>query len=369
MAVRRADIELLRVLACAGVIGVHALLIFAPEPLYHLKAAHLSPMAGVLAEALRITTMPLFFLLAGWSAVQALRRRDARAFVAERLRRLGLPLVTGMVLFCPFIKYIELSGGRDLRPAGFRLVPPTQDSLLHFLPKFFTRVSMATWSHLWFLVYLLVISLALLPLLLRLARTAPPARPPAALLAYLPAAGLALLLLAVRGYWPYYPTLYRDWGNLAYYASCLLLGAGIAAWPASEIVLRRHAPFLLALAAAGLGLVALYGPSAIGRIGVALLAWGTAAGALGLAGRHTPRNSPTLARLSAMALPVYVLHHLPLLLIALALRHTAWPWPIQAPLIWALALATALLLTRFAVEPFPLARRLMGLPAARRAGA
>ena len=33
---RRDDIELLRVLACAAVMLLHALLIFSPEPLYHL---------------------------------------------------------------------------------------------------------------------------------------------------------------------------------------------------------------------------------------------------------------------------------------------------------------------------------------------
>lgn len=363
MAVRRADIELLRVLACGGVIGVHALLIFAPEPLYHLKAAHLSPLAGVLAEALRATTMPVFFLLAGWSAIQSLRRRGARAFLRERWRRLAVPLLTGMALFCPFIKYIELSGGRDLRPAGFRLVPPISDSLLAFLPKFFTRMNMATWSHLWFLVYLLAISLALLPLLARMARLEPPAGRPGVALAYLPALGLALLLLVVRGYWPYYPTLYRDWGNLAYYASCFLLGAGIAVWPATETLLRAQWQGLLLLAALGLALVAAYGESTPGRVGIGLLAWGVAAGGLGLAGRHPPRGGPGLARLSAMALPVYVLHHLPLLLIALALRPTGWPWPIQAALIWTLALAVSLAATRVLVQPFALGRTLLGLPA------
>jgi glucan biosynthesis protein C len=362
MAARRADIELLRVVACAGVVLLHALLIFSPEPLYHLKAAVTSPTAGLLAEALRITTMPLFFLLAGWAAIHSLRRRDARGFLRDRVQRLVPPLLTGMALFCPFIKYIELSGGRDLRPAGFRLVAPTHDTLLQFLPKFFTRLSSTTWSHLWFLVYLLVISVALLPVLLRMARTAPPGRPPGIALAYLPGPALAALLVAVGGYWPYYPNLYADWGNVAYYALCFLFGAAIGWWPGSETRLRAQVCGLLLMAGVGLLVVAIWGQSVPGRAGVGLLAWGAAAGALGLVGRHPPSAGPLLARLSALALPVYVLHHLPLLLIALALRPTHWVWQVQVPLIWALSIAVSLAAVHWLVVPWPLTRRLLGLP-------
>ena len=44
-----------------------------------------------------------------------------------------------------------------------------------------------SWSHLWFLVYLLLISLVLLPLLVNLARRIPATVVPAAAMVYLPA--------------------------------------------------------------------------------------------------------------------------------------------------------------------------------------
>jgi surface polysaccharide O-acyltransferase-like enzyme len=156
-----------------------------------------------------------------------------------------------MVLVCPFIKYIELRGGRDLRPAGFRLVAPITEGFLDFLPRFFGRVASATWSHLWFLAYLLVISALLLPLLRKAARTSVSNRRPQPWIVYLMGLGLALCVAALNGYWPYYPNLYRDWNNLAYYGTCFALGAWLAIWPGLEGVFRHQWPGLLLAAVLG----------------------------------------------------------------------------------------------------------------------
>ena len=45
--------------------------------------------------------MPLFFLLAGWSASSSLERGALVASLAERVLRLGVPLVAGCVLLVP----------------------------------------------------------------------------------------------------------------------------------------------------------------------------------------------------------------------------------------------------------------------------
>ena len=162
---RRTDLDLLRIIVCAGVILGHALLIYAAEPRYHLKAPTEWVPATVLYEAIRITSLPIFFCLAGWSAVGSLRRRDARRYVKDRLLRVLLPLFAGVLLLGPIIKWIELQQGRDLRLGGFRLVPPPEYSFVEFLGRYLTRVDTMTWSHLWFLAYLFVISLILLPAL------------------------------------------------------------------------------------------------------------------------------------------------------------------------------------------------------------
>ncbi len=118
--------------------------------------------------------------------------------------------------------------------------------------------------------------------------------------AYLPAAGLGLLVLGTGAYWPFLPNLVQDWGNLSYFAACFLAGGGMAAWPGFEARLRAEAPGLLLLALAGLAVVALAGEGAAGRLGVGLCAWGSIGAArwaspAGARRRHR-RGSPGSAR-------------------------------------------------------------------------
>ena len=51
--------------------------------------------------------MPLLFLVSGMGAQYAMRSRTARAFTAERLGRLGIPFVTGLVLLVPPMFYLQ----------------------------------------------------------------------------------------------------------------------------------------------------------------------------------------------------------------------------------------------------------------------
>src|SRR3954465_7033041 len=117
-AARRTDLDLLRILVCGAVILAHALLIFAAEPRYHVKSAAPWGVATVAYEAMRISTLAIFFTLAGWSAVVSLGRRPAGRSVRDRLARVLLPLVAGILLLGPVIKWIELGQGRDLRIGG-----------------------------------------------------------------------------------------------------------------------------------------------------------------------------------------------------------------------------------------------------------
>lgn len=55
--------------------------------------------------------MPLFLLLAGWSLARSLDRRGPRGVLAERLLRIGVPLIVCTAIFGSPIKHIELSNG------------------------------------------------------------------------------------------------------------------------------------------------------------------------------------------------------------------------------------------------------------------
>ena len=105
--------------------------------------------------------MPFFFLLAGAGTWFALQRRTARQFAGERFRRLFIPFLVGCALFTPIMTYIEWQ---------FRLGVGTYEG--SYLPFLFVE-RFAGWNptifgwlgyHLWFLGYLFVDSLLLLPL-------------------------------------------------------------------------------------------------------------------------------------------------------------------------------------------------------------
>ena len=161
---RRVDLDALRILICAGIIFQHALHLFAAEPRYHLKSAELSLSASVVFEFFRATTMPAFFVIAGWSAVASLRQRRPGRFVSERALRLLVPLAVGIVLFGSIIKYIERSQGIDLGLDGYRRIEPIHQPFFTFFPYNLADVDLITWSHLWFLAYLFLYSILLLPL-------------------------------------------------------------------------------------------------------------------------------------------------------------------------------------------------------------
>lgn len=361
---RRTDLDALRILICGAIIVAHALLIFAAEPHYHLKSDRPLPATSVAYEFLHLTTLALFFTLAGWSALVSLRRRGAARFLQERVTRLLPPLAVGTVLFGSVIKYIELRHGRDMGMHGFHLVEALRVGFFDFFPRNLIRLKTVTWSHLWFLGYLFLISILALPLLKLFARRAPIAAVPTALTVYLPAPALAALLVASDGYWPFLPNLINDWGNFAYFALCFAIGAGIAAWPAFEQRLQAEAVRLLALMALAFVGVVLCGESTAGRVFVGLTAWGAIGAGFGFAARLKPAASPLLAYLSEATLPVYIIHHAPLLLLGAAILPLAIPASVKIALIASGTSAISLGAYHWLVRPWSPVRRVMGMSVA-----
>lgn len=359
---RRADLDLLRVLLCGAVLLIHALMVYAEDPRYHVKAAQSWWVATLLSDGLRIGALAGFFALAGWGSVGALRRQRAGRFLRGRVARLFVPLAAGLLILGPVIKYIELGQGRDLRLAGFRLVEPLAMSFGDFLPRYLTRLTLFTWSHLWFLAYLLLLTVLLLPLLAALARRAPLHRVPSRAAVWLPGLGLGFWLAVSGGYWPALHNLVQDWANLGHFALCFLAGAVLASWPGLEMRLRAEAWTLTGLFLAGLAGLLCFGPSLPGRIAVGLCAWGAIGAGFGLVGRYPPRPSAALRWLSEATLPVFILHHLPLLAIAVALLPLELPPALTVALSAAGGATIALVLHGFLVLPQPALRRLLGMP-------
>ena len=189
--------------------------------------------------------IPLMFLLSGAGAYFGLRRKSASAFFVLRVVRLGLPLVAGLLILSPLQSYF-ISGG------SWR----TWYGLLVYYPRFLGSVRI-DWEplwlghygyQLWFLGYLLAISVATLPLLewLRrdtgrrwVARAASFSHKRGGLLVFVVPLVLSQLWLRNR-----YPN-YEDWADIATYAIVFVAGFIMAADRDFDLAIRKNAGLML----------------------------------------------------------------------------------------------------------------------------
>lgn len=107
--------------------------------------------------------MPLMFVLAGISSSFALKKRSAKEYVKERVSKLFIPLVFGILLLVPIQTYFAEKHHNDYKGGYF------EQYILFFTKKtdltgYFGGF---TPGQLWFIMYLFVISLLALPIMLK----------------------------------------------------------------------------------------------------------------------------------------------------------------------------------------------------------
>jgi hypothetical protein len=122
-ATRRYDLDWLRIGATYLLFPYHVAKTFDILPIYHIKNGELSPTLNYFTMFVHQWHMPLFFVLAGWSAHASMARRGAGGFLKERVQRLLVPFLMGSLLLCPFLKYAELSSGMSITAAGGGTAP------------------------------------------------------------------------------------------------------------------------------------------------------------------------------------------------------------------------------------------------------
>jgi glucans biosynthesis protein C len=380
--VRLRETDALRAALVYGVVIFHSVRVFDPFD-FTVKAETESVLAGAFVLFVSLWGMPLFFVLAGYGIWHSLGHRSPAAFARERLARLAVPLAFGLLVIVPPQVHVD------------RLVAGERPSLADTWTGFWELSPRAElpWplggplfdlAHLWFLAYLLVFSLLLLPVLGRLRGgrgTAIARRLSSAWVLMAVVAVVALFEVAFGS---------EDAGgwNRWAYPVCLLLGFLLAAHPAPAAALARRWRALL-----GAGLL-LFLPLLVGavtleeRLGDGLLSGGApealawragkavvgvllvagVAGAAAAAIRHRrrqrrrfgPRAQRIVAYGNETAIAVYVLHQTVTVLIAYELVDTGWPAGAQ----WAALACSTLLVTVVAVEAVrrvPLARVLLGL--------
>jgi peptidoglycan/LPS O-acetylase OafA/YrhL len=381
---RRPDIDWLRVFATYLLFVFHAGMVFNPAPFFHIRNADLSFTFLVLCGFISLWHMPLFFFLAGWSAFSSLEARGTSAFARERLLRLGVPLLAGCVLIAPFLKFFELRSGLDLSHTGLRVAAPLQDgfrvvipgglpeappfeeSFFTFLSTFFTQLDRFTWGHLWFVAYLLTLTMVYLPVFTWLRRRRDRFEPARGWIVYLPIVPLAVVQLTMRSRWPGIYNLYNDWANVAYYSVFVIGGFLLACQPALEKVVARECKRSLAIGVATttvllLAVLGVVSSPAVLLVGSAVAGWCFVVAFVGLARRFLTATSSTLGYLSESAFPVYILHQAAIVVPGYFLIRLPLGIAAKFVVLVVVALALTLVVYHWLVRPFRIPRFLLGM--------
>jgi peptidoglycan/LPS O-acetylase OafA/YrhL len=160
---RRWDIDWLRVLATLLLFYFHAAKIFYQWSPFYILNDPLSRPLSYVSLFIEHWHMPLFFVLAGMASWFALRRRTGGRYLLERLKRLLVPYLFGLLVIVPPQLYFALRHQR----------PDYAESYLQFYPRFFDADYTGgkfDMGHLWFILFLFLYSAIALPLFLALRR-------------------------------------------------------------------------------------------------------------------------------------------------------------------------------------------------------
>lgn len=159
---RRYDLDWLRDIAFTLLILYHVGMFFVLWE-WHIKNDKLSHSFQYPMSFLNKWRLPLLFLISGMGTYVALSKRNLKHFAGERIKRLLVPLIFGILFIIPPQVYFERLDKQQFTGSYFDYW--TQSAFAGVYPE-----GNISWYHLWFIVYLLFFSLILAPIFIRLYR-------------------------------------------------------------------------------------------------------------------------------------------------------------------------------------------------------
>lgn len=243
---REHGLDALRVFAFLVLIFYHTGMMFVTWG-WHIENAEKSAVLENIMLFFNRWRLPLLFFISGAGVAFSLRKRQWAEFASERLRRLGIPLVFAIFVVVPPQIYFEL-----LFRGRFN------GSYAEFYPRVFEFKSYpqgaTSWHHMWFVAYILVYSLALIPVMAWL--RGPKGRaaierfalamerwPLMAYAVNIPSLVIGILL---GPHWPTTHNLVSDWANLTGSLVTFLWGFVFASnTRLLDVLTRRRREFLI----------------------------------------------------------------------------------------------------------------------------
>ena len=121
---RRHDLDALRAVAMLLGILLHASLAYVPNIPWPVQDTQPAPWLGLLFLAIHGFRMPLFFLVSGFFTAMLWQRRGPMAMLAQRYKRVFVPLVLGFCTLLPLFDWVmthppgSAAAGAPTVPAG-----------------------------------------------------------------------------------------------------------------------------------------------------------------------------------------------------------------------------------------------------------
>lgn len=363
---RQYYIDWLRIILIISVYLFHIGMIFNTWQ-WHIKNDRLYGgfLTGIMSF-LHLWRMPLLFMLAGAGTFFALGKRTPFQYISERFKRLVIPMAAGIFILVPVQVYIEKAD--------------QYASLLAYYPHMFDGIYPTgnfSWHHLWFIIYLFIISLFITPFLnlLRgkrfrgfIENTAKIVTKPLALnLVIIP---LLLSQILLR---PYFETttndLVNDWASITYYVIFFLSGFILLQSVSITGAIRKYRFWHLAEATAAY-LLMINVSDIVRSEAVAenlreaisvVVAWASALTALGFARQYLNRDNLFRKLGNEAIYPFYLLHQ-PVIVVTgyfVTRLEIAVMWKVVIILFASLALALSIYW--FIIRPFNFFRIIFGM--------
>ena len=370
---RLPGLEELRTLAAILVVGLHSGVPYLRTRMVALSwpthDTHPSALVDALYWCIEGFIMPLFFVLSGWSAATLCMKKTNREFLADRSRRVLIPLLAASLLILPMMLFVWSAGW-----IIFLGYPP--EKLLSFNFDGEIRGNLWGLAHLWYLEYLYVYCLVLAGVGWLLTRFRVELTWPARLpFLWFPAGmailGAVLLTFDSRIVLGFYQTYLPVPSKLAYYAIYFFAGLALKNLPHVQSgIWRRSGTFgLLAVTAFGVLLPLIHRQSDPGftqaeniYLGIALAVFGvsTTMAIFGFfLGRTRPARSWVLG-LSEASLWIYMMHLPAVGLVQIDLANWSGPTVVKFALVWTAAVIWTLLTYEGLVRKTWLGRLLHG---------
>jgi glucan biosynthesis protein C len=381
--VRRYELDWLRACAVFGLIPFHAVVVFTTASGDYVKNTETSPGMDILISLIATWGMPLIFLVGGASACFALQSRSPRAYITERLSRLLIPFLFGMLVIVPIQVYIGQVHRLGAPPPFVPFYAQHTVRLLGIPAEGLPATGTDWIGHLWFIPILIVFALLAMPLDRLLQRSVRAKvhsllfqmrlQPLTLLLLLgLPVGAIQIILLASASQTPALQPL-SSWALFATFLYFFVAGYLIYRLPPLTFGIRAVAVTALALATASLITLEFVdrthqAPSAAFTVAFAVycvlrgyVSWFWVAGLLGFGMRFLAFSPRWLPYMTEATYPAYIIH-MPILSL-IALYVVGWNAPLLLKFVVIAVATCAVVLSVYdlAIKRTPLLRFLFGL--------